>query len=32
MVEAYGWTITENGEEGKGARFVIKIPKNRLPA
>jgi signal transduction histidine kinase len=27
MVEAYGWTITENGEEGKGARFVITIPK-----
>jgi PAS domain S-box-containing protein len=28
MVEAYGWTITENGEEGKGARFVITIPQN----
>ncbi len=30
MVEAYGWTITENGEEGKGAKFVITIPKTKL--
>jgi PAS domain S-box-containing protein len=27
MVEAYGWTITEEGEAGKGAKFVITIPK-----
>ena len=27
MVEVYGWTITEEGEPGKGARFVINIPK-----
>jgi PAS domain S-box-containing protein len=27
MVEIYGWTITEEGEPGKGARFVINIPK-----
>jgi PAS domain S-box-containing protein len=26
MVEVYGWTIIENGEEGKGARFEIIIP------
>ena len=28
MVEVYGWTITENGEYGKGAKFIITIPKN----
>ena len=27
MVEVYGWTITEEGEPGKGAKFVINIPK-----
>ena len=27
MVEVYGWTITEDGEPGKGARFVIRIPQ-----
>jgi signal transduction histidine kinase len=27
MVEVYGWTITEEGETGKGAKFVITIPK-----
>ena len=27
MTEVYGWTIEEKGEPGKGARFVIKIPK-----
>jgi signal transduction histidine kinase len=27
MVEVYGWTITEEGEPGKGAKFVITIPK-----
>jgi signal transduction histidine kinase len=27
MVEVYGWTITEEGEQDKGAKFVITIPK-----
>ena len=27
MLEVYGWVIYENGEAGKGARFVITIPK-----
>jgi PAS domain S-box-containing protein len=27
MIEVYGWTITEEGEPGKGAKFVITIPK-----
>jgi signal transduction histidine kinase len=26
MIEAYGWTIIENGEPQKGARFEITIP------
>jgi signal transduction histidine kinase len=26
MIELYGWTITEEGEPGKGAKFVITIP------
>jgi len=26
MIEFYGWTITEEGEAGKGAKFVISIP------
>jgi two-component system CheB/CheR fusion protein len=26
--DLYGWKIIENGEPGKGARFVIEIPKN----
>jgi PAS domain S-box-containing protein len=26
MMEVYGWTITEEGEPGKGAKFEIKIP------
>lgn len=29
IVEVYGWVITEQGEEGKGAKFVISIPKRR---
>jgi len=29
--EIYGWTVTENGEPGKGARFVFEIPKNISP-
>jgi PAS domain S-box-containing protein len=27
MVEVYGWTIKETGEPGKGALFVVTIPK-----
>ncbi len=27
MIDVYGWTITEEGEEGKGAKFTIRIPK-----
>jgi len=27
MMDVYGWEIQENGEPGKGARFVINIPK-----
>jgi PAS domain S-box-containing protein len=30
MVEAYGWSITEVGEEGKGVKFVITIPNQSL--
>lgn len=26
--EIYGWNITEESEPGKGAKFVIKIPRN----
>src|SRR5208337_1640182 len=26
MMSVYGWTITEKGEPGKGAKFVITIP------
>jgi PAS domain-containing protein len=26
MMDVYGWTITEKGESGKGAKFVISIP------
>jgi PAS domain S-box-containing protein len=28
MIEVYGWNITEVGEYGKGAKFVITIPAN----
>ncbi len=28
--EFYGWTITEEGEPGKGARFNITIPKSNF--
>jgi len=28
MIEVYGWTMTEVGEYGKGAKFVITIPAN----
>lgn len=27
MMEVYGWTIRETGEPGKGARFVMTIPR-----
>jgi signal transduction histidine kinase len=27
MMDVYGWTITEEGEQGKGANFIITIPK-----
>jgi hypothetical protein len=27
MLEVYGWDIQEKGEEGKGAKFVISIPR-----
>ena len=27
MTEVYGWTIQETGEPGKGARFVMEMPK-----
>jgi len=26
MIDAYGWSIVEEGEPGKGAKFVITIP------
>jgi PAS domain S-box-containing protein len=28
MIDIYGWTITEDGEADKGAKFVITIPKH----
>ncbi len=27
MIEVYGWEIEEKGESGKGAKFIITIPK-----
>ena len=27
MMEVYGWTIEEEGETGKGAKFTVRIPK-----
>jgi PAS domain S-box-containing protein len=30
MMDVYGWEIEESGEPGKGARFVITIPKFNL--
>jgi len=29
--DIYGWTITEQGTESKGAKFEFTIPKNKLP-
>lgn len=26
MMDIYGWTITEEGEPGKGAKFIIRLP------
>ena len=26
MIDVYGWTITEEGEPGKGVKFIIKVP------
>ncbi len=30
MIQVYGWTITEEGEPGKGAKFVITIPSSSV--
>jgi signal transduction histidine kinase len=30
MVDGYGWTIAEEGEPGKGVKFVVRIPFNRV--
>jgi signal transduction histidine kinase len=30
MMEVYGWQIEEKGEPGKGAKFVITIPKTHI--
>jgi PAS domain S-box-containing protein len=30
MMEVYGWAIEENGEPGKGARFVMAIPRTNI--
>jgi K+-sensing histidine kinase KdpD len=27
MMDVYGWTIIEEGEQGKGAKFTMTIPK-----
>jgi hypothetical protein len=27
MMEVYGWTIEEAGKPGRGARFIMTIPK-----
>jgi hypothetical protein len=27
MIDVYGWEIEESGKAGKGAKFVITIPK-----
>ena len=26
IIEVYGWNIHENGEPGKGAKFILSIP------
>ncbi len=30
MMDVYGWTITEEGEVGKGAKFVISMPNSSV--
>jgi len=30
MMDVYGWTIAEEGEEGKGVKFAISIPSNSV--
>jgi PAS domain S-box-containing protein len=30
MIDAYGWNITEEGEPGKGTKFVISIPVSAI--
>jgi hypothetical protein len=30
-MDVYSWTMTEEGEEGKGAKFVMTIPANLVP-
>jgi signal transduction histidine kinase len=32
MLDVYGWKIVEEGEPGKGAKFVITIPKHLFKA
>jgi signal transduction histidine kinase len=29
MMDVYGWKITEEGEPGKGAKFIIRLPHNK---
>ena len=30
ILEVYGWTITENGKPGEGAKFVMNIPQRSV--
>ncbi len=30
IIDAYGWTIEENGELGACARFTMKIPQSKF--
>jgi len=30
MIQVYGWTISEAGEPGEGAKFVITIPSSSV--
>ena len=30
MMDVYDWTLTEKGEPGKGAKFIISIPANAV--
>jgi signal transduction histidine kinase len=32
VVEVYGWNFTEEGEPGRGAKFVISIPAHLVSA